>query len=803
MGIVFAAVGYRRIVYAVFGPSDLVTCIAAIVALAGAAVGPWVARRAADMALRAWRTVAVPALRGRGDVVGGAVDGDDAAPMVPWLVQAMLGIGSGVLLLVGLAASAGVARLWDYVEARFYWTPVSEIVCIAALVALFVAPVAVAVGLHCASLYAAAGWLGGVTRPASGARRRPAARARDPGKASRQRVGSRSLRARPAAPAPSGRAVANVSSWLLVGAAAATIVVDRAGLHVGAGQWVLLSAVCMFAASVTALWVTRRLEHARVRPLRPHEAEGPEWSWRSRGMILGAVAAWGAAASMLGATWATTWSGVPDAGSLAYGLAFGAVGAWSAAQRVASRRFSMGGFGMALCAAGAGILLGVVLRGDEVGGAAQHVAWLAAAVCVGHALPYGRRALVGRAASEAQGLARWTAALACGLALGAAAQLVVREAGLTDAGVQAAACLLLLVFGGLLQIHETHATRRLRQRRLGAAFVLLGLATLLLPPAARRVAAQARRQDDTIADSESSGSTLTASGLDFTREAGVPRELLAAAPVLGAPGAAMAVIGGAWGGAGPMQRIERIPWSCDVEDDATGRATTEAEHAGWWASADSWWRNSRGEYDAIVQLAPRHGGDDYARYLTAEWLNGLHRRVVPTGVLLVQLPVDRLDVAGVLSVLHTMQAACDEARCSLVIGGGASPRCVFALISTPEPVGEAESPVVDGSDARVKVVPVAVTWVAGHGARIHTLRAPSVRLSRRVGETASIMATVLDILRGPRDRDAAHSARRADDRRAGSRRARRNGHAMPAAAPREDRRTVSALRHMPPRRARA
>ncbi len=112
--------------------------------------------------------------------------------------------------------------------------------------------------------------------------------------------------------------------------------------------------------------------------------------------------------------------------------------------------------------------------------------WLVSCACIGYALPYGRRAFVARSASERRGLAQWLTATLLGLVAGLwAVRWFDYWAGSAVAAITAAS-LLLLISGGLLQIHEPDGTRHVRQRRLGVVFASLGLAIVVFPSSARQ-----------------------------------------------------------------------------------------------------------------------------------------------------------------------------------------------------------------------------------------------------------------------------------------------------------------------------
>lgn len=689
MGLVFVLVGFTRIVRSIFGPSAAVEVIVAVVLFAAGSVGPWAARRAAAMLVRLWsRVVRAP----RGGRTGPGSDGSDNDPMqegLAWMLQSVLGVTLGAVLLAGLPATAGAQAAWGWLSTQFFWTSVTEMVALCLLASVAVGVAGLAIGLQLAALHAAAHH----GRPTVG-------------------YGDRADRRRPAAPWPH----VCVTASLLGGVATGLTVVHLAGMPgLLAGQWVLLGAVPMFAISAVSVCLARQAEASACRS--PHQADDgcggtPEWSaaGQPRGLILLSAAGSAGAAAM----WYSAWvrgdlSGVGGAGlaSDAVHFALMALGAWWSTRGADRREYSVAGCGISLLAAATSMLTVIVLATFRAEGT-RSLAMVEGitALAIGYALPYVQMAYVGRSGSERRAWARWTAAVLLGLAAGLAGYERLCAGAGGDVATMAASCLLLLILGGLLFIHDRRGTRQPRLRRIGFAFAVLGVAVMALPTAARHAAAK--------------GASRPLAGSPHAGAAPAPPSqwtaLLIEALALAPPGARVAHIGDG-----------------DVEIAEDGRVTEhlrEGSIVGWpsaEASADRWWRRSHSRYDLIVQTAAEPSTSHTAARLSWEWFAGLRARLLPAAALLVEVP--GLDPRAFDSVKRTFRSATDGLRHYRIIVEDAADRRTY-LLATPAALLKGNRPLAEGIAASIGPLADAVAETQPP-APLHTLRAPAFALHLR------------------------------------------------------------------------
>jgi len=614
---------YVRIIESIFGPSGIIRSAVVGVFLAGGAVGPWSARRVAIALVRIWAERirgAVPVAKGDGNTraspEGHASDG------LAWLLQSVLGLLSGTLMLAGLIIAVAVRHLWSILSAQFFWTPAAEILCLCVMTTAIVGLVGMTAGLQVAALYSAA----------------------SRGQASAHVAHS------------GGQAIRITPSLLLGVAVGLTIHAATAPPGLSAEQWVLLSAVPFFAIALLSVFAARSAERdtagSRAQPHRPHSIQAQSVpDAEPRRLILAAVAAWGAAAAI----WACSpWS----AGHCAVGQVYGTgsamfaamtIGAWIAGRPPSRRSYSAGGYGMALWAGGIAIMAVVAIAPDAADARESTLArllpGLIASACIGHALSYGRRSYVVRCDNERQALAQWCAATLCGAAAGfVASQGLDRGCASGVMGV-AAACLILLILGGLLVIHERSGTRRVRRQRIAMIFASLGLAVVALPAAARRASAGGGGGPAEPIAARSRRAVLPECGFRWTE-----------------PGAQIACLGDvAVAATAAVWRIDHVLWNPDALAAArSAAADADAALSGpprVYGDADAWWRRNRSRYDLIVQTADGLSPADMASRLSWEWFEGLRRRLLPRGALLVELPAGYLDARGAASVARTFAAA--------------------------------------------------------------------------------------------------------------------------------------------------
>ncbi|HOW18805.1 MAG TPA: hypothetical protein PLC79_07185, partial [Phycisphaerae bacterium] len=444
-------------------------------------------------------------------------------------------------------------------------------------------------------------------------------------------------------------------------------------------------AVPFFAIALSAVFAARSVERdtgqsqARSDHLRPAQAE---WTpdGEPRRLILTAVAAWGAAAALWGCP---PW---PAGCSVAAGQVFGtgsamfaamAIGAWIAGRARSRRSYSMGGYGMALWAGGIAIMAVVAMVPDAADARestfVRLVPVLLASACMGHALSYGRRSYVVRRDNERQALAHWCAGVLGGAAAGLVAAQYLDRGRTSGAMAVAAACLTLLIFGGLLVIHERSGTRQVRRQRIAVIFLSLGVAVVALPAAARRASAGAGGGPAGLIATRSRGAVLPECGFRWAE-----------------PGAQIASLGDIpIATASAVWRIDHVLWNPDaLAPDRSAAFDADASLNGpprVYICADTWWRRNRSRYDLIVQTADGLPPADMPSRLSWEWFEGLRRRLLPRGAVLVELPVEHLDTRSACSVVRTFGAVfASYDRWFLVAGPKEAPRAyVLATAESP------------------------------------------------------------------------------------------------------------------------
>jgi len=343
---------------------------------------------------------------------------------------------------------------------------------------------------------------------------------------------------------------------------------------------------------------------------------------------------------------------------------------------------------------------------------------LIASACVGHALSYGRRSYVVRCDNQRQALAQWCAATLCGVAAGIVASQGLDRGRASDVMGVAAACLILLILGGLLVIHERSGTRRVRRQRIAMIFASLGLAVVALPAAARRASAGAGGGGPAAPiAARSRGAVLPECGFRWTE-----------------PGAQIACLGDvAVAATAAVWRIDHVLWNADAlasdRPEAPDEAASLSGRPRVYTCADTWWRRHRSRYDLIVQTAEGLSPADIPSRLSWEWFEGLRRRLLPKGAVLVELPTGHLDARGVDSAARTFAAVFESYnRWFLVAGSDAAPPVY--MLATSEP----RHPIAGGGAARQSSPGAQMPWrcwpmhdVDPSSVPLNTLRRPAFR----------------------------------------------------------------------------
>ena len=649
LAVTSALGGFFRILESIFGPSDLVRSVALSVVSTWAAIGPWAAHRAAAMVGRGWTGAAGAWARVRGKRPSVRQE-QIARALMPWMLLSTIDVALGVLVLAGLPLSGSTAAAWRHLTERFLWTEATELICLLLLMSLVLAPIALAGGLQLVALYA-----GAIALQRIAAYVWPGPDLRVPLNSSSRRP-RKSLSGPPAPASVRSIHEHGVTAAWLAGAAAGVAMLHLAAPRLSATQWVLLGAVFSFLVSAGGVVVMRRIERLPPRHGRARGGLGEEeleWS-PARGstrLVVAAALGWGAAT----AAWCSGWCArIAEAGPLAavgiggIFLAGLSTGAWLSLGLL-RRTYSTGGYGMALLMAGLTTLAGTtweLAMGPHPGWARPTFATAVAALGLGYALPYGRRALAARVANPAHASARWLTATLAGAAAAFCARAALGGVPAREVVVLTTTSLVLLIFGGLLQVYDAESQRPLRRRRLAAVFAALGLALAVLPRAAERA--------------------MAASSWPSLAGPGPPpqavREIVAALR-LAPDGAAVAAIGAGFSIDPPlMGRVHLIPWACD----------DSVRHAPWHsgdpeqAAADAWWRRARGRYDLIIQTTGGLRPAERWNRWTHEWLVGLRRRMASHGAVLVEAPSGAADVWE--PVLRAFTQAFAGCACYVVAG---------------------------------------------------------------------------------------------------------------------------------------
>lgn len=702
LALVFALTGYIRLFDSIFGPSRTTGAQVFGVACLCASLGPWAVRH-----LAARLSANRGGLWSKMPTTAAATLADEPDSIeLPWLLQSILGVGMGLLMLAGLVAAAAARSAWAWLREAFFWTYLTESICAALMIAAVIGVLSVAAGIQLISLYLVAFRMRALAPSFSGLASTPAA-------------GTDGDAARPAYPPDAG-----VAGGLLLGiAAGAGLQAVRASSPLAAEQWVLLGAVASFGVSALSAYVTRGIEPldaAGVPREGPRPAVDADWSPTSHLQVLalGSLWAWGISTGLWAGSVSGTGvdgSGLRTALSPAWLAASLSCGAWASGRIGGRRKYSIGGYGVALWLAGVSILASVGLASFPAAPSPLVAAnILLTGALVGHSLPYGRRSFLARSLRERQALAQWLSTTLLGLMTGVwAAEWFHLWAGTGVAGA-AAACLLLLISGGLLQIHEDDGVRRVRQRRLAAVFVSLGLALWVLPPAARRAsqfsAARALAVEETL--------DRPTDPLDAARNVAERFGLIR-------PGSRVAWLGSDNPALHPECRVTGLPWGKEASRLRRHRET-DPTAASWDASyAERWCRHSRTRYDLIVQTAKGLSDAEVADRLSAEWLTGLRGKLVPEGAVLIALPAPLLRPEVLRSVAATVQDSFRPAAAWLFIAEDErSPSAfVLACLAWQASVTLPAASESLGAGPRLRSLSD-VTAVLGEG-RIHSLRAPA------------------------------------------------------------------------------
>lgn len=674
MGAGLQWVSLQRMVSSLIDPTGTTTAMVGAISLLAAAVGPWLPVRVALGV-----TQLINRRRSAQAASSGVEPGTfwmlralrDQTPSLTWLSFSILAAIAGAGGLFILMLSRSMETLLAYLLQRFFWTDLTLTLLDWLSTVALIGPLFLLLGL----LWAAAARLG------------------------THRSGE---------PRPIGPMLSGTFLGLGLGVACADIWTDR-GL--AAEQLLLIGVMLMFvlagASAVISLHSERIEQQGDLR-----KAEGPELTSGGEGRIWVCLVVWGVAAVLAGAGWTSTQHGVEihnvaAADTGAYLLLIG-IGAWAACWHVNRGQRSGSGCGMATWAAGIGAGIAVLLLVHGGGRLAHAFSGMALGLPLGYSLQYIRRAWMARAGSRTRGWAQLAGGLWAGCAVGTllAGNWLLPMLG--PIGTLTTASLLMLAFGGLVQIYERDRPTRVQNYRLAAIFMSLAAALLLFPHSARQ---WSERRTPAMTARIPSTESLARLGLPP-----IPRVC-----VIGTGTEAVEQIRSL--GAGRIhvfpataRREDRLPAEVGpitglvVSDQPPSRA----------------FRTLRVSYDLIYQYGDGGQADTPLAGYTAEWLARLADRTVPGGWVVVDVPLDSMSRQGIKVLVETLRSA---------TGGS-----IFLSLETHTP------PTVVRLAARVHTPFASLTspsagWRSadkladeGERARVHSLRRDSLRTALRSAE---------------------------------------------------------------------
>ncbi|MHC4798291.1 MAG: hypothetical protein ACYTF1_16785, partial [Planctomycetota bacterium] len=287
--------------------------------------------------------------------------------------------------------------------------------------------------------------------------------------------------------AESHRRPPGVAAGVLIGLGLAWFSHQRwADQGLSGNQMYLIGILPMFVLAGLSAWFSQHVEHQRL-ALPPAETDAPEVSAGTEGLIWLSLVVWGVGSVLVGIGWLSSQS-------IAAGMAHTAPGRFSwyvltlgigmavALYYSRGRKRSASGCGMAIWGAGLGAVAAATLSAiwpERQTSAVFQVIVLA--LPVGYALHYIESAWLARVGSETLGFAQMASAVLSGSAIGLIVGRWWALPTLGPLGVMTAGSLMLLAFGGLMQIYEEKRPLRVKHLRLAMVFGSLALAIVILP----------------------------------------------------------------------------------------------------------------------------------------------------------------------------------------------------------------------------------------------------------------------------------------------------------------------------------
>lgn len=553
----------------------------------------------------------------------------DAA--LPWLSLALVGAALGVTSMLWLPVGLSLFGLYDQLLTHFFWTNLTLAALEWATVAMVLAPVCVLAGLLLVTIASTRATMGAADTQA--------------------RVPHESIWG--------GTLAGLTAAWFAHGVLAANgITAERESL---------LAALPWFALAVLATRVSKRVEEQSPPDSEPPTP--PELPLAAETLIRGSSAIWGVGAAAAAAGWmhcrdlASGTPAVRGATLILMGLSIGfLIGGWHAARG----KDSSGGSGLGVWIAGVGAGLTAILTVRMPAWPGQTVFEAALLTLpIGYALHHVSHSWLARSSSRTLGFAQVGVTILTGTGIGLALSEWWALPALGAMGTLSAGSLVLLATGGLLEIYEEDRPVRTQRFRLALVFGSLAAAIVLYPGNTRewtrrhrgQMAADTFRLAPSLPLLDALGRVRTACLVD-TDPSYLPAQL--------------------------PPRLTHLDVFCSSPMLAAASAGTDGLFRAAAIPASRALRLSHQRYQLVhLTVRPTRGG---LHGSSIEFLGRLARRLAPGGMLMVELPVDRLGRIHVAELARTFRHAAGKgAAWTLVNATGA--RLVFCSNPPPNPSG--------------------------------------------------------------------------------------------------------------------
>ena len=597
--------GMRRVLACTLDPLPATSTMLGAIALLAAALGPWLPERvvlSVDHVLKRRRRVGIESVTAETSTfwILRAIRQRDEALL--WLTLSLMASVAAVLGLATLAASGPVAQLYCYLLDRFFWSNLTLTAMEWLGSALLLGPVWLVNGLVAAALV-------------------PVVRARNP-----ERCRS-----------------PGVLAGVLIGVGLAWICHEYwSDRGLSGHQEALLGILPMFILAACAARLSQ-LADRKACSIQQLVTDAPEVSAGAEGLIWFSLVIWGIGSVLVSAGWLGCQSIIQSAQQcenhrLSWYLLVLGVGVAVASFHARHRRQSASGCGMALWAAGLGSGVAATLISFWPSAPASSILQLLAiAVPVGYALHYAERAWLARIGSEILGIAQLSSALLAGSAIGLIVGYWWALPRLGPMGMITAGSLLMLAFGGIMQIYEQNRPIRTQRQRLALIFASLAGAILLFPSDARRWAKW-----------ENQRSAITSFTVPQTALTDGVAETYRTCLIGVTPSQATSWLDPKKGYADVFPLANTLPQSSD-NPVFNGRSRIRS------TSAFRALRMSRQSYGLIYQWSSPPGNIDRAAQFSAEWFARLAKRTVTGGQVVIDLPLARTTKEALMVIAATFR----------------------------------------------------------------------------------------------------------------------------------------------------